>query len=468
MEKIIEYTNYTDIEKKIKRYSNDFNIFIVDLNKIIIDISILNELLNIFRLCKLLNKEIIFLAENDIDNDIKKYIRIFKTYEEYKQLGIYGTFQAKIYMNNERLRNLLKETLMKNSFLVKERNESNFFNKEHDSGIKDIYIVDFTNYKSEKEKEIKKIKNKNVDTMVILVIDVNAREKALKMVEFVDAIIEKPVNINTFINTVKKLSNATNLKYENIELNNKLKIMLNDIENELSLAKDIQQSFLPKNNISFNDYNISYLFKPSKGIGGDYCDVIFLEKNKIAVIFADISGHGIPASLLFSMLRVFIREYVVKYESTKELVECLNEKIIEVFPSGKFVSLFCMIIDTEKNIVSYTKASQEPALLIENNEIKELDTEGQVLGLFSKKEFPDLVFFEEKQVVFEKDSVILLYTDGITEAIKNDKLYGIDKLKEEFLKNRENILKIEESLRDYELDDDLTLLTIYKGESNEN
>ncbi|VWL85613.1 PP2C family protein-serine/threonine phosphatase [Oceanivirga miroungae] len=468
MEKILKYTNYVDVEKKLKRYSNDYDVFIVDLNNIKIEVSILNELLNIFRLCKILKKEIIFLSDSDFDIDLKKYIRIFKTYEEYKELGIYGTFQTKIYMNNEKLRNLLKETLMKNSFLVKERYESNFFNKEHDSRIKDIYIIDFTNYKSEKEEEIKKIKNKNSDTMVVLVIDVKAREKALKMVEFVDAIIEKPVNITSFINTIKKLANATNLKYENIELNNRLKLMLDDIENEISLAKDIQQSFLPKNNISFNGYNISYLFKPSNGIGGDYCDVIFLENNKIAVIFADISGHGIPAALLSSMLRVFLREYVGKYQSTKELVECLNEKIIEVFPSGKFVSLFCMIIDTNKNTIMYTKASQEPGLIIENNKVIELETEGQVLGLFSKKEFSDLVLFEEKQIEFKDDSVILLYTDGITEAIKNDKLYGIENLKEQFLKDRHNIDKIEHSLKDYELDDDLTLLTVYKEYKNEN
>lgn len=464
MEKIFDYTTYLDIEKRIKRFSSDYDTFVIDLKNKEIDIEILNELLNIFRLCKLLNKEVIFLTLNEIDTDIKKYIRIFKSYKEYKELGIYGTFQAKIYMNNEKLRNLLKDILLSNSFLVKERNESNFFNKDHDSRMKDIYIVDFTNYKSEKEVEIKKIKAKNSDAIVVLVIDINARERALKMVEFVDAIVEKPVDILNFINTIKKLANATNLKYENKELNDKLKLMLEGIENEISLAKDIQQSFLPKNNIHFNGYNITYLFKPSNEIGGDFCDVIFLENNRIAVIFADISGHGIPASLLFSMLRVYIREYAIKYDNTKELVECLNEKIIEVFPSGKFVSLFCMIIDTINNEIKYTKASQEPALLLDNNKVIELETKGQVLGLFSKKDFPMLVNFEEKSINFKDDSVILLYTDGIIEAIKNEKQYGIDKLKEEFLKNNKDISKIEKSLLEYELDDDLTLMTIYKGE----
>ena len=94
--------------------------------------------------------------------------------------------------------------------------------------------------------------------------------------------------------------------------------------------------------------------------------------------------------------------------------------------------------------------------------MEELQTEGQVLGVFSKEDFPDLVNFEVKTRSFSKDDVILLYTDGITEAVKDDKLYGFERLKENFLKKRNNIIALKDTLDTYTLEDDLTLLTIWR------
>ncbi len=465
MEKIIKFVDEKTTYNQILVELSENDTIILDLGDIDYPIIFLNYLLKIYRLCKSKNKDLVFLSSNEINSDLKKYFRFFKNYKEYKNTSIYFNFQVKLYINNDSTRKLLKNIFSENGFLVKERKESNFLNKEHDCRMKDIYVIDYDSYKKEKLIEIEKIKKQNPDTVVILLISSESREFALKMVNLgIDSIIEKPINQDELLSIVKKLANASNLKCENMELNAKIRTLYENIENEISLAKDIQQSFLPENNIKFNGYNISYIFEPSQGIGGDFCDVVELDKDKIAIVFADISGHGIPSSLLSSMLKVFIRSEIRQYENTNKFLENLNEKVINIFPKGKFVSMFYMIIDTKNNVMKYSKAAQEPALYLSENKIMELETDGQVLGLFSKKMFPDMVVFEQKEIEFDKDAVLLLYTDGITEAEKDNEMYGLDKLKEEFVKNGKNIEEIKESLSTYLLEDDLTLLTVYRDE----
>ncbi len=270
--------------------------------------------------------------------------------------------------------------------------------------------------------------------------------------------------MDDFLKIVKKLAVQTNLKLENIELNNKVKDLYTNLEKELKLAKDIQQSILPPKEVEFNGYKISYIFSPSQDIGGDFLDIIKLDEDRIGVIFADIAGHGIPAALLSSMLNAFIKSEILKYDKTNDFLENLNEKIIDIFPKGKFVSVFYLIINTKTHVMNYCKSSQEPALYLENENVVELETKGQVLGIFSKKLFANMVSFNEKQKNFSKNAKLLLYTDGITEAYdKDNKMYGIDKLKKVLIDSKADINKIKESTAKYNIVDDLTLLVISRN-----
>lgn len=463
MEKIIHYTNKVNtLSELVNAY--EYDRIIVDFGDIDISPEFLNYILKLFRESKKLNKDIIFLSRNEIDYDLKKYFKIFKDYEQYKQLSVFTGFEVKLYMNNELVRNYLKNIFVQNGFIAKERREQNFLNKEHDSRSKDIYIVDFDSYKKEKLQEIKKIKSKNNDSIVILLIDRDSTEQALKTITLgVDSIIEKPINIDEILETVKKLSISSNLKFENRKLNEKILNLYENLQKELNLAKDIQRNLLPQENTHFNGYNIKYIFEPSQRVGGDFCDVITLDSDRLAIIFADISGHGIPASLLSSMLKAIIRTEIYKYKDANLFIEDLNEKIVNIFPKGKFASLFYIIIDTNTNIMKYCKASQEPALMLSDNKVIELTTNGQILGAFSKKILKDLLVFEQKEIEFKKGDYLLLYTNGITEAVdSNSNMYGLERLKNNFYENKNDLLKIKNQINNYESDDDLTLLTIWR------
>lgn len=102
---------------------------------------------------------------------------------------------------------------------------------------------------------------------------------------------------------------------------------------------------MPKEEINFKNYTINCIYKPSMNVGGDFYDFITLSENRFAIVFADISGHGIASSLLASMLKVLIYNHAKKVESIVELMDILNEEIINIFPKGKFVSLFYLVVD---------------------------------------------------------------------------------------------------------------------------
>lgn len=465
-EKIIKFINLDSTYNEIVNLSEKFDRIILDLGDLEINPQFLNYMLKLYRYSIKNSFELIFFIQNEknknILNDFKKYFKIFKNYDEFINMRVYINFEVKMYMNNEYMRNLLKDILLNNGFRIKERREANFLNKEHDSKSTDIYIIDYDSYKQEKINEIIKIKNKNPQTTVILLVSAKSTEAAIKTVDIgVDSIVEKPINKEELLKIIKKLAIQTNLQLENNSLNNKIKKLYENLDKELKLAKDIQQSMLPPKNVEFKGYKISYIFNPSQDIGGDFLDIIKLDEDRIAVLFADISGHGIPAALLSSMLNTIIKSEISKYYKTNEFLEALNEKIIDVFPKGKFVSVFYLIIDTKLNKISYCRSSQEPALYYINSKVEELETSGQILGVFSKKMFKDMIVFEEKQIDFFKESKILLYTDGITEAQDKDgNFYGIDKLKQEIILTNANIYEIEKSTKDYKVVDDLTLLVI--------
>ncbi len=257
--------------------------------------------------------------------------------------------------------------------------------------------------------------------------------------------------------------------------NRMLSRLYNELEEELSMASEIQKKLMPQSFPEIKGYKFSVKYKPSQDIGGDFYDLIQLDENNCALAFADVSGHGIPAALLSTMFKVYLVTHSQHMHDTAELMELLNELVVESFPSDKFISLFYMVIDGEKDVINYCKAAQEPAILVKKNgDIIELGDESQVLGLFSKKDFPELLSFQQHTLKPEKGDKIFLYTDGINEAQNSsEEFYGIARL-HKVLKNNceysaEKMLDmVYRDLKDFleglPMQDDLTLFAIEKVE----
>lgn len=456
--KKIEFINEEQTKEKVLKYSKEDKEILVIFNGIKPYPLLSSYLINLFRISKTEKFRLAFIIPKDkieleYFRELKKFIEIYSSVEEYENLKIYTSFEIKIYENNIYVRKLMKSILIDNNFNIKERSLNNFFDKEHDCQYNSLYIVDFTMQKFKSLDEIKKIKNKNKDSIVILLTKEEEVDIALSHMSIgIDQVIVKPFDSDEFIKTIKRLTLEAYFKRENRMLLDKitkreaeLRYIYNQINDELKLASDIQKSLLPNPKEEIDNYEITHIFKPSLKIGGDFYENIKLNSNEIFIAFADISGHGIPSALLSAMLKMSIhnRIYILKNNSPNRLSEFLselNEDLIKVFPKGKFVSMFSAILNTKTNELTYSKTSQEPAFLLKSNidNILELTTKGILLGIFSKKMFPQIVEFEVKKLKLEMGDKILFFTDGITEAENKDgKYYGEVQFKEDLLNNKD-------------------------------
>lgn len=263
--------------------------------------------------------------------------------------------------------------------------------------------------------------------------------------------LNKPFDKLELIEILKRIDRGNKLKQENERLffklkrrekelerkNKELSRLYEELEEELQMASEIQKNLLPENFPDIEGFKFAVKYLPSQDIGGDFYDIVSMSNGYYGIAFADVSGHGIPAALLSTMFKVYLMTYSEDIISPAETMELLNDVVVETFPEGKFISLFYLVMKPHSDKIMYCKAAQEPAILIKKDgTIEELITKGQVLGLFSEKDFPGMIEFEEKEVELKSGEKIFLYTDGIIEAQnKEEKFYGMERLKELLSKN---------------------------------
>ncbi len=197
------------------------------------------------------------------------------------------------------------------------------------------------------------------------------------------------------------------------------------LETEMNTALEIQKNLLPKTKPDIAGWDIFGLSIPSRQVGGDYFDFIHLDKNRLLVAIADVSGKGLPASLLMANVQAALRALTPFADTLPRLIYGINKILYENTASDKFVTFFCGYIDTSDNSFTYINAGHNPPYLLDvKNNITELNQGGLILG-FTDAEIP----YEIGRVELTHNDIILLYTDGINEARnpKNEE-FGDDSL----------------------------------------
>ncbi|KJJ84117.1 membrane protein containing CHASE2 [Candidatus Omnitrophus magneticus] len=201
------------------------------------------------------------------------------------------------------------------------------------------------------------------------------------------------------------------------------------LEKELDIAKDIQQSFLPKELPSVG-VDMCVNMKTARQVGGDLYDIMQLDEQKIGVMIGDVSGKGVPAALFMAQVVSVFRTLAKQGKSPQKVIEDVNNHLVAEARSNLFVTLTYLIIDKEKHLIYYSSGGHLPALFISNkDEISFIDCAmGMPLGLLETD-------FEEKEIKYEEGSTIILYTDGVTEAMDiNGEMFTEKRLKELALK----------------------------------
>jgi phosphoserine phosphatase RsbU/P len=236
------------------------------------------------------------------------------------------------------------------------------------------------------------------------------------------------------------------------------------LEIELSTAREIQESLLPEIRGSYGKYQAAAQNIPSRRISGDYFDRVKLSADRTVFVIADVSGKGISAAILTSLVQGILFIEISRLENLTEAIMNVNRFLVQRSNLGKFVSLFIAILHPDGKL-SYVNAGHNPPFLIyKSGESIELAAKGMVLGVVEH------AAFEERTIELHSGDSICLYTDGVTEAPSlSGELFGENRLRATLIEHRnldaENILeKVLKTVTDHTgnlpRSDDLTLLIV--------
>ena len=198
---------------------------------------------------------------------------------------------------------------------------------------------------------------------------------------------------------------------------------LMQMEEEFRMAKEIQLNILPKEIPAVEGYDIFAVNVPAKEVGGDYFDFMKLPDRKIAFCLGDITGKGLPAAMLTANLQATLRGQTLIQRNVCDVVKTSNLLLYNSTDSNRFATLFFGVLDPINHTVTYCNAGHDSPFHISGNKSEKLNEGGLLLGCFETAEF------EEVSKKIETNELIVIYTDGVTEAMNelNDE-FGEDKL----------------------------------------
>jgi phosphoserine phosphatase RsbU/P len=184
---------------------------------------------------------------------------------------------------------------------------------------------------------------------------------------------------------------------------------------EMQLARDMQLQLIPEKLPVADSFQLSSIYLPNMAVGGDYFDCIAIDDSKMLFVIADISGKGLSAALLMSNLQANLHALVNKQDTNLEqLVIKLNVAIKKITKGEKYLTLFVSIFDTTDNSLTYINAGHIPPILAYENDFSYLEKGTTIIGIFE-----DLDKIETTRLIIKKPSLLVLFTDGITD-IKNE------------------------------------------------
>jgi serine phosphatase RsbU (regulator of sigma subunit) len=244
------------------------------------------------------------------------------------------------------------------------------------------------------------------------------------------------------------------------------------IEQELQVARRIQEASLPKEVPELEGWEITPLYRPAWEVGGDFYDFFDLEEGRLGVVVGDATGKGVPAALVAeatsNMLRALAQ--ALSSSSAGEVLARVNETLLARIPTNMFVTCFYAIFNPKSASLSYANAGHDlPYLRRRGGDAEELRARGMPLGLMPG------MGYEEGEIVLGDGDAALFYSDGLVEAHDPEgEMFGFPRLRALIAEHADGERLLGDSLLEelysfvgesWEQEDDITLLTLRRSAS---
>ena len=217
---------------------------------------------------------------------------------------------------------------------------------------------------------------------------------------------------------------------ENARLAEEEKVLI-CVKEEMNLARQIQKDLLPHQLPEIPGYAIRGTSIPAESVGGDYFDFIPLDAHRLVLCLGDVSGKGLPAALLMSNLQAIIRSQLYMPGGVAEWVQRANQLLYHNTSPSKFATLFLAVLDFHTHRLHYANAGHDRPLVISaDGTIQELPEAGVPLGFLEK------VLYQEQDFAFKKGDTLLVYSDGVSEAMnEKEEEFGVARIRSFLARN---------------------------------
>ncbi len=252
----------------------------------------------------------------------------------------------------------------------------------------------------------------------VIAVPIRFRESFFGVLAVANSADGGPFTQNDFI-LLQSLAEQAALALHNADLLS-MQVEKRQMDVDLSLASGIQQMLLPRDLSCIEGLDLDARYAAAQKVSGDYYDVILLSPTRLGVVVADVSGKGIPAAMLMSICRTALRQIAPRHNSPAAALIELNRVLEGDTHPGMFITLLYAVIDVSTGQVTSARAGHEKPLLARQQastgeaRMEFVRSEGMPLGLVPEELFSAVI--EDVGIPFQRGEVLVLYTDGLTEA----------------------------------------------------
>lgn len=254
-----------------------------------------------------------------------------------------------------------------------------------------------------------------------------------------------------------------------IKEHQKQRNMLSAVQQDLDTAARIQQKILPQDFPAFpekKEFSVYAEMHTAKEVGGDFYDFFFIDETHLGFVIGDVSGKGVPASIYMAVSRTMLKAIASQIHDPAQCLQTVNAMLIPESDISTFVTIFYGVLDIETGLIDYCNGGHNlPYIVREDGAVEQVEnTEGLLLGKI------EAIDYQSKQIQLKPNEKILLYTDGLTEAMNEEEDMYEEERVEEYLQKHPNasedkllrglIVDVLKFMNKAHQSDDITLLVL--------